>query len=297
MYAKFANMRKGASEATPNPSEGELGSFEGKYPKDLFNKTFVIDNQSIGHVAKDAENTVVIFGESGEARYDIPKSEIVSMGGRVTIRDASSLESYRQDRDSPFPEEKLRPSAEEIRQASIAHVREEKIGEKTRAEAVLRERQELVRAPRRATTTVSTPEGYIEQPEPEIVRQVKNAGREFKELFYAGSKVAKKKIKEKKRQADEKRAQMDAEKIASMGNLAVRFTEDYDRILAEIRTMPYPEQGKMYDGLITLMDYQRKLAVARRGMSARVESSVKRSVVPSREEQTREPRKKSRNRT
>lgn len=78
MYAGFANMRKGTTEVTKS-SEGELGSFEGRYPKDLFNKTFVVDNQSIGHVAKDTENTVIIFGESDNARYDIPKSEIVSM--------------------------------------------------------------------------------------------------------------------------------------------------------------------------------------------------------------------------
>jgi hypothetical protein len=97
-------MRKGTAGVTPK-SEGDLGSFEGKYPKDLFNKTFVIDNQSIGHVAKDTENTVVIFSESDNVRYDIPKSEIVSMGGRVTIRDIASLENYRQDKDSPLPEE------------------------------------------------------------------------------------------------------------------------------------------------------------------------------------------------
>lgn len=47
-------MRKSTAGVTPK-SEGDLGSFEGKYPKDLFNKTFVIDNQSIGHMAKDTE--------------------------------------------------------------------------------------------------------------------------------------------------------------------------------------------------------------------------------------------------
>lgn len=283
-------MRKGSTEA--KASEGELGSFEGKYPEDLFNRTFVIANQSIGHVAKDTENTVIIFGESDDARYDVPKSEIIPLGGSITIRDASSLESYRQDRDSPLPEEKLRPSAEQIRQASIAHEREE-ITRETRAEPVLRERQELAIAPREATTAVSTSEGYIEQAEPEIVRQLKNAAKEFSELFYAGSKLAKKKAKEKKRQIDEKRALMDAEKIASMGNLAAQFTEDYDRIVAEIRTRPYLEQSRMYDGLITLMDYQRKLAVARRDMSARVATSVRGSVVPSREDQASGSRRKA----
>lgn len=211
----------------------------------------------------------------------------------MTIRDIASLKNYRQDKDSPLPEEKLRPSAEQIRQVSIAHEREEKIRSRTRAESVLREQQELARAPREDTTTVSTPEGYSEEPEPEIVRQLKSAAKEFRELFYAGSKIAKKKAKEKKRHADEKRAQMDAERIASMGNLAVQFTEDYDRILAEIRSRPYQEQRKMYDGLITLMDYQRKLTVARRDMSARVATSVRKPVVPSREEQTLESKRKT----
>jgi hypothetical protein len=285
-------MRKGVTETTSKP-ESDLGSFEGKYPKNLFNKTFVIGNQSIGHVAKDTKNAVVIFGEADNARYDIPKSEIVSMGGRITIRDTSSLENYRQDKDSPFPEEKLRPSAEQIRQAAIAHEREEEIRSKTRAEGILRERQELVRAPRRATTSVSAPEGYKEEPESEVVKQLKNTAKEFRELFYAGAKIAKKKAKEKKRQADERRAQMDADKIADMGNLAVQFTNDYDRILAEIRTRPYEEQRRMYDGLITLMDYQRKLAVARRDMSARVANSVRKPVVPSGEEQARGSRRKT----
>lgn len=264
-------MRKDPTQVTPKSADTELGSFEGKYPKSLLNKTFVIDNETVGYVAKDTENTIVVFSESDSGRYDVPKSEIVSMGGSVTIRDTSSLENYRQVKDSPFPEDKkLRPSAEQIRQASIAYEREEKKRDKTRAESILQERQELERAPRITTTTISTPEGYIEQPESEIVRKMKRAGQEFKELFYAGSIVAKEKAKEKRRQVDEIRAQMDAEKIANMGNLATRFSKDYDRILAEILSRPFPEQAKMYDGLITLIDYQRELAVARRHLAVRV---------------------------
>jgi hypothetical protein len=124
-----------------------------------------------------------------------------------------------------------------------------------------------------------------------LVRQVKNTAKELKELFYAGSKVAAKKTSKKKQELEEKRARMDAERIANMGNLAVQFTEDFDGILAEIRARPYSQQVRMYNGLITLMDYQRALAVARRDMAARVQDSVPNPIVPPRQTQNLKRRK------
>ena len=286
-------MRKAAAQpASKSNDDIDLGSFEGKYPKHLFNKTFVIDNQTIGHVTKETEDVVVVFSESDKnVRYDIPKSEIVSMGGSVTIRDGSILETYSRDRDSPLPEDKtrLRPTAEEIRSRGRATAQEHKKVHHNRsrnsAEAVLQEREELIEAPRDTTRTVSEPEGYKEMPESEITKQLKRAIREFKDLFYAGSKVAKKKMKEKKRQMDKKQAEMDAARIANMGELATQFANDYDRILTEIRARPVSEQAKMYDGLITLMDFQRKLAMARRDLAAKVEGAVRESVVQDAESQ------------
>jgi hypothetical protein len=278
------------SKGTTSTSDGELGSFEGRYPDRLFKKTFVIDNQTVGYVAKETKDLVVIFGESENGRYDIPKSEIVSLGGGVTIRDVSLLETYRQDRDSPLPEEILRPSSEKIKQRSRPYQRKES-GPKNTPEAILQEREELARAPRTETTSVAAPTDYHEQPESELVRQVKNTAKELKELFYAGSKVAAKKASKKKQELEEKRAQMDAERIANMGNLAVQFTEDFDGILAEIRARPYSQQVRMYNGLITLMDYQRALAVARRDMAARVQDSVPNPIVPARQIQNLKRRK------
>ena len=42
-----------------------LASFEGKYPKDLFNKSvFTHDNQAlIGYVAKETADVIVVFSE------------------------------------------------------------------------------------------------------------------------------------------------------------------------------------------------------------------------------------------
>jgi hypothetical protein len=278
------------SKGTTSTSDGELGSFEGRYPDRLFNKTFVIDNQTLGYVAKETKDLVVIFGESGNGRYDIPKSEIVSLGGGVTIRDVSLLDTYKQNRDSPLPEESLRPSAETIMQRSRLYQRKES-GPKNTPEAVIQEREELARAPRTETTYASDPTDYHEQPESELVRKAKNAAKELKELFYAGSKVATKKARKKKEELEEKRAQMDAERIANMGNLAFQFTDDFDGILAEIRARPYSQQVRMYNGLITLMDYQRALAVARRDMAARVQDSVPNPTVPPRQTQTLKRRK------
>jgi len=275
-------------------STKDLGSFEGKYPDNLFNKTFVVDNQAIGHVAKDTSDTIVVFTESGDGRYDIPKSQIVSLGGTITIQDTSSLETYRTDKEAPLPEEKLRPTAEQIQQSAALYEQEKQQQSATTPEAVIQERQQLAEAPRPETTTPSIPEDYHEEPESELVRRIKGAAQEFKELLYAGVKVAKKNAEKKKQELEEKQAQMDAEKIANMEDLAFRFTQDFDVITDEIRARPYAQQVKIYDGLITLLDFQRALAVARRDMAARVQSTVSDSVVPDESLEERPVRKTSR---
>jgi hypothetical protein len=271
---------------TPRGSsdDGNLSSFEGKHPTSMFNKTFVINTDSIGHVAKDSGDTVVVFSEADRAkRYDIPKSEIVSLGSQITLRNPENLIQYERDRDSPLPNDKtrLRASTEEIRSAARQQATYEEEERKTRADAVIGEQEELSRYPRHSTTTVATitESDYGDQQESEIVKKLKKAALEFKELFIAGTQVAKKKAKQKKEEVDRKRAEMDAEKISSMGDLALQFMEDFDRIMEEIRTRPYSSQRKIYDGLLTLMEYQQELVVARRDLAARIEPSVKKPVV------------------
>ena len=97
------------------PTDADLGSYEGKYPKDLFNKTVIVNEQAMGHVAKETDDQIVVFSDSGNLRFDIPKSKITLSGGSIVV--GEPLEQYAVDKDAPMPEGRsLRPSAEEILQ-------------------------------------------------------------------------------------------------------------------------------------------------------------------------------------
>ncbi|MFL6480960.1 MAG: hypothetical protein ACJ70S_07625, partial [Nitrososphaera sp.] len=96
-------------------TDADLGSYEGKYPKDLFNKTVIVNEQAMGRVVKETNDQVVVFSDSGNLRFDIPKSKIALSGGSIVL--GEPLEQYAVDKDAPMPVDKsLRPSAEEIRQ-------------------------------------------------------------------------------------------------------------------------------------------------------------------------------------
>jgi hypothetical protein len=257
-----------ADENDMPDSDQDLGSFEGKYPDSLFNKTFLVNGETIGYVAKDTKDVVVIFTEANDARYDVPRSEIISTGGSITLRDPSALENYRQDKDSPLPVESLRPSADEIRSAAgTSNVEEQR--RKLTPEAITEEALGLSQSPRSVTATVSRPEGYVEPTEPEIISQIKAALAELKRTVYAGSKVAKDKIEQKRLEVDEKQAKADSEKITNMGYLAVQASNDFEKMLSQIGSKPYSVQANVFEGLITLMDYQRGLVVARRDLALR----------------------------
>src|SRR5690606_7034701 len=79
-----------------------------------FNKNVVAaGGQAVGHVAKETDNTIVVFSDSGDLRYDIPKSKIEVVGGSVVV--SEPLDQYAVDKDVQMPLDKpLRPSAEEI---------------------------------------------------------------------------------------------------------------------------------------------------------------------------------------
>ena len=86
---------------------GALASFEGRYPKDLFNKSVVAsDNQTlIGHVAKETNELIVVFSESDrKVRFDIPKPEIAFTGGSVLINNTADIQKYKVYRDTPLPQ-------------------------------------------------------------------------------------------------------------------------------------------------------------------------------------------------
>ena len=68
--------------------DGDVASFEGKYPKDLFNKSVVAgDNQTvIGYVTKETDELIVVFSEcDSKSRFDIPKSQIAISGSTVVV--------------------------------------------------------------------------------------------------------------------------------------------------------------------------------------------------------------------
>jgi hypothetical protein len=253
-------------------SDDDLGSFEGKYPKDLFNKTVVAGGQTFGHIVRETDDKIVVFGDSDDSRYDIPKSIIAVAGGSVIINEGESLAQYEQDKDAPLPQGKsLRPSAEEIRTSSSRQLEEEQ--RKTTPDAIMSEAQSLTTSPRPETVGVSTPEGYVDT-ESELSKKMKRAANELKEIIVAGTKVAKKEAKKAKQKAEAKQAALDRDAISRMGALAGTFSESFEDILTEIRTRRYGDQVDIYTGFAKLLDQQRQLVMARRDLAVRLRDSV-----------------------
>jgi hypothetical protein len=280
------NMMKFEKESKQSSTETDLGSYEGKYPKDLFNKTVIVNEQAMGRVAKETDEVIVVFSDTDSSiRFDIPKSEISTAGASV-IANEDLLFRYRTHRDAPMPEDRaLRASVQEIRAAASEQLEIEK--KSTTADSLMEEGRELATVPRPETTSVSTPEGYIDT-ESEISKKMKSALAELKEMIVAGTKVAKKQVKQAQETAAEKRAEMDAEAISRMGDLAMRFADSFEDVLSEIRTRTYAEQVQIYTGFIRLIDQQRTLVVARRDFAERLKDSVNVPVVEPGDMETRE---------
>lgn len=258
--------------------EIDLASYEGKYPKDLFKKTVMVNGQIVGHVAKETDDLIVVFSEDDSStRFDIPKSEI-TLSGNSVLANEDLLFRYRTRRSAPMPRDKsMRPSADQIRQ-SVALQKQEQASKPTTPDRIMQEGQQLSVAPRPATTSVSRPTTYVDT-EAEIVKKMKRAARELKEVIIAGSRVAKKRAKQAKEQAEAKQAAMDLEAISKMGDLSGRFANSFEDVLSEIRTRNYAEQEQIYTGFLRLMDYQRELVLARRDLATRLKNSVDNPVV------------------
>jgi hypothetical protein len=204
-------------------------------------------------------------------------------GGSVVVNE-DLLFRYRARRDDPMPPDRpLRASAEEIRASTEEQIKQRQQEEIEKAntttpDSVIEEGRYLATAPRPETTTVSRPEGYVDT-ESEIVKKLKETVGELKETIIAGTKVAKKKVKEKQEAAAEKQAEQDAEAISRMGNLAMQFAESFEHVLSEIRSCTYDEQVEIYTGFLKLMDQQRDLVLARRDMAVRLKDSVDTPIV------------------
>ena len=268
-------------ESKRTTTEVDLGSYEGRYPGELFNKDVVLNNRPIGHVAQETEDIVVVFSDTDSSiRFDIPRSAVVVEGGSIVVNE-DLLFRYRTHRDAPLPVERLRPSAEEIRKKAaeqVVEVEKQQQQPPTTPDRIMSEGQQLSTAPRPTTMGVSVPEGYVDT-ESEIVKKMKSAANELKEVIVAGTKVAKKKMKKVQREAAEKQAAMDAEAISRMGGLAMEFADSFEDVLSEIRTRTYAEQVQIYTGFLKLMDQQRDLVLARRDLAARLRDSVSVPVV------------------
>lgn len=138
-------------------TDADLASYEGRYPKDLFNKTVVANGQAMGRVARETDDLIVVFGDSDNSRFDVPQSKVALAGGSVVVNEP--LEQYAVDRDAPLPEGRApRPSGEEIR-AAAAEQLEVKERKGTTPGVVMEEGRQLATVPRPETTAVSTPEG------------------------------------------------------------------------------------------------------------------------------------------
>src|SRR5215216_1971708 len=271
------NMMKFEKESKQSSTETDLGSYEGKYPKDLFNKTVIVNEQTMGRVVKETDDVIVVFSDTDSSiRFDIPKSEISTAGASV-IAHEDLLFRYRTHRDAPMPEGRaLRASVQEIRTAAAEQLEIEE--ESTTADSIMEEGRQLATLPRPETTSVSRPEGYIDT-ESEISKKMKSALAELKEIIVAGTRVAKKKAKQAQENAAEKQAEMDGEAISRMGDLAMTFADSFEDVLSEIRARTYAEQVQIYTGFIKLIDQQRTLVVARRDFAERLKDSVNVSVV------------------
>src|SRR6476469_182018 len=101
-------------------SDDNLASFEGKYPKDLFNKSVISsDNRTlIGYIVKETDELIVVLSDSDpKSRFDIPKSEIAVTGSSVVISNTTDLSQYNVKRDTPLPSDKSeRSSSEQIQE-------------------------------------------------------------------------------------------------------------------------------------------------------------------------------------
>jgi hypothetical protein len=82
----------------------DLATYEGKYPKSLFNKGVrTQDEEHIGHVMMEAKNKIVVYGHY-DWRFDIPKSKIIAVGRNVIIgMDYKDVFKYKVDRNADLP--------------------------------------------------------------------------------------------------------------------------------------------------------------------------------------------------
>ena len=241
---------------------------------DIINQdTRSVDDADLGKVNGLYEPFIVIErGTINKEKIYIPKSLIERYSTnilylRITEQEAKDIYT----RDSP-------PSEEEIKQ--MESITENRILASRRNSIEVAEQQQEDEQAEKQRRQRSRTE------EEEIVKKLKQAATELKDLLISGAKVAKEKIKEGKDIAQEKikeqqetaeqrKAENDTEEISKMGDLALQFSTSFDDILSEISlTRTYAEQEQIYKGFIKLIQFQRKLLVARKELASKLKDSV-----------------------
>ena len=147
------------------------------------------------------------------------------------------------------------------------------------AEQKIKEGQENANSPRPSTIRVSKPENYHNDKEAEIIKKVKRAASDLKDIILSAATITERRVKEFREAEEERQVEIDAENISKMGSLATQFTNSFEDVLSEIRTRTYAEQEQIYIGFLKLIEQQRELIVARKDLSARLKASVRKPVV------------------
>ena len=229
-----------------------------------------LDDVYLGKVKGLYEPLIVIEkGTINKEKLYIPKSVIEKYSANILYLGITEQEAKNiYTRESP-------PSADEIKQ--IETITENRI---------LASRRNNIETTEQQKAEVKKQRQHPKSEEEEIIKKLKQAASELKDLLISGAKVAKEKIKEGKditqekikeqrEAAEERKAENDAKKISKMGDLALQFSTSFDDILSEISlTRTYAEQEQIYKGFIRLIQMQRKLLVARKELAAKLKGAV-----------------------
>lgn len=233
-----------------------------------------IDDADLGKVQGLYEPFVVTEkGTINKEKFYIPKSLFEKYDGEVLYFNITEQEAKDTCMRNTAPsEDETKQIVQTVTQRSVAVApsKAESKSEEKRIVAVKgrNRNQQLKKIP--ATSSLSR----RQVDEQEIVKKIKIAANDLKDIIASGAKVAKQRIKERKEIAADKQADKDAEKISKMGDLATQFTSSFEDIVSEIRTRTYADQEQIYTGFLKLMEQQRGLLIARRDLAAKLKGSV-----------------------
>ena len=236
-----------------------------------------IDDADLGKVQGLFEPFVVTEkGTIKKEKFYIPKSLFQRYDGEVLCFNIT--EQRAKDtcmRSTPPSEDEAKQIVKSITEKSTVSTREkrEEKEEKTDEKRIVAvkekgKKQQIKKLP---TSRSLSRQGTNEE---EIVKKIKVAANDLKDIILSGAKVAKQKIKERQETVAEKQADKDAKQISKMGDLATQYTSSFEDILSEIRTRTYAEQEQIYTGFLKLIEQQRGLVSARRNLASKLKGSV-----------------------